>query len=362
MRVTSGEHPDIAHVRLSDTDMGVFRDAAEFIYPAAREWPEAVFLDEMEKEASGLAAFEFAGLAGMLEEFGTHGSWRVVVVHAPPPVTAELIPTPDRYLEPVENGLLKSDIHRGLILGLAEWYGYGYDSQQPGNIHNNVIAIAKESRQGISANAHLQLGFHTEDASYNLGEGYNVSPDWLTLHFLRNPDRVPSLVSLPDLGELSADARDALEEPFYINRTNPGQGGDANNADRPVSVIYYEAEDGSPWVRLNTEFLEEDIKDGDYSAGQRAALAELKALIDGAAVELDNRPGDIVLVDNRRTWHGRKEYGPNQKPRYDGYDRWQRRLVAADSAERIQAHEIDPRIVSPAKMFGAMAVGTAATS
>lgn len=341
MNITETIHPEIAEVRLSDEERRAFETIASDLHPELKGLPEHEAIDTM-LDAGEAAAEDLPGLYGALSELAGHESWKTMVVHGPLP--GRLPQTPDRYLEPGENPLFKEDIYRGLLLGMMGIYAYGYDSQQPGNIHNNVIAIKDQfGVRGISANPIDELGLHVEDASYNLG-GNNISPDWLTIHALRNPHIVPSLVSLPDLSKLSKEAREALEEEFFVNHTNPGQGGDANNAAKPVAVLY--GPNGN-WVRLNTERLDLDR----HSPRHAAALQEFVDLAVASTINLEFLPGDIVINDNRRILHGRAQYTKYQMPRFDGQDRWQRRMVASDDPVRIQKFEIAPRIVSPQAML-----------
>lgn len=341
MQITETIHPEIADVRLSEEEQRTLIGIAQDIRGEIEGLPEHQAVDAM-LDAGEAAAEDFPGLYGALSELSTHESWKTMVVHGPVP--GLLPPTPDRYLEPGENPLFKEDVYRGVLLGMMGLYAYGYDSQQPGNIHNNVIAIKNQfGVRGISANPVDELGLHVEDASYNLGDD-NISPDWLTIHALRNPHVVPSLVSIPDLTKLSREARQALEEEFFVNHTNPGQGGDQNNADKPVAVLYGP---NGEWVRLNTEQLDLDR----HSPRHRAALQEFVDLAVASTIDLDFLPGDIVINDNRRILHGRAQYKRHQMPRFDGEDRWQRRVVAADDASRIQRFETVPRIVSPQAML-----------
>ncbi len=346
MNITKTFGPEIADVHFSESESGDLAGIASEIYFSLRDVPEDLALDALLKTGQQSGSL-FPKLRDALGELVTHESWKVMVMHGPPPIDTELGPTPVRYLKPKENPILKTDICRALILGMAGVYPYGYDSQQPGNIHNNVVAIKSfEGKKGISANAADRLGLHNEDASYNLSE-YNISPDWLTIQALRNPALVPSLVSLPNIGNLPTSTRRLLEEDFFVNHTNPGQGGDENNAQRPVSVLY--GPDGQ-WIRLNTEQLDMD----KHSIRHAEALQTLVDMASEATIELDFLPGDIVINDNRRVLHGRARYLPHQAPKYDGTDRWQRRVVAADESARIQQFEVEPRIVSPREMFAAI--------
>ena len=58
-----------------------------------------------------------------------------------------------------------------------------------------------------------------------------------------------------------------------------------------------------------------------------AALATLAVLVDETAQTFQLNSGDLAIVDNRVTVHGRTAF----TPRYDGRDRWlQRTFVLAD--------------------------------
>ena len=53
-------------------------------------------------------------------------------------------------------------------------------------------------------------------------------------------------------------------------------------------------------------------------------IARLEAAIEAAAVGVRLRPGDVLLLDNRRTVHSRSSF----EPRFDGNDRWLQRVWA----------------------------------
>lgn len=282
------------------------------------------------------------------------------MLQLPPPADDELPPTPIDYRSQAENTLLKVGVFRGLILGMAGWYGYGYTSQQPGNVINDVIAIKKLSGvHGVSANAAAELGLHTEDASYNLADAvaedgsrlpndYDISPDWLTLQFLRNPDKVPTFVSAPDPNVLPDEIHALLREPWYINLTNPGQGGQDNNADLPQALLYDIPGKPETFIRANTANLIV-VKDADPKAQE--ALDAFRGILADFAVDLPTDPGALVLIDNRRVLHGRRNYTEAKSPRWDGTDRWQQRVVCADDSVRVKSYEDAPRIINPQNLL-----------
>nr|BFE86607.1 hypothetical protein GCM10020093_092080 [Planobispora longispora] len=65
-----------------------------------------------------------------------------------------------------------------------------------------------------------------------------------------------------------------------------------------------------------------------------AALAELGEVFDRSAQSVRLLPGDLVIVDNRVTVHGRTAF----QPRYDGRDRWLQRTFVAVNLRRSRDH------------------------
>ncbi|NYI69608.1 hypothetical protein GGQ54_000168 [Naumannella cuiyingiana] len=343
----------------SDHDLSVLGEQVEALHPELTGLDHATAFDRMYAAGESLRE-EVPELAELLAGIASHTSFKATVLVLPPAAENELPPTPVDYRSPEDNELLKVGIYRGLVLGLAGWYGFGYTSQQPGNVINDVIAIQRLAGvHGVSANAAAELGLHTEDASYNLADAvaedgsrldasYDISPDWLTLHFLRNPDRVPTFVSAPDPDALSDRANELLRQPYYINLTNPGQGGADNNADLPQALLYESPGRSETFIRANTANLIV-VKDAHPEA--QAALDEFRSVLGDFAVDLPTDPGCLVLIDNRRVLHGRRNYTEAKSPRFDGTDRWQQRVVCADDASRVKTYEDAARIINPQNLL-----------
>ncbi len=330
---------------LPTDEIQTIRGAVEDIFDEIDGLTEAEAFDLHAKVGADLRP-DLPVLDEVLEEFSTHRSWGAIIVRLAEPDDAEIGSTPTSYLSPEQNPWLKHDGHRAILLGVAQWYGYGYTSQQPRNIHNNVIAIPEYAdANGISASLR-PLKKHTEDASYD-----PFSPDFLTLDFLRNPDDVGTTLSMPDFYTLSPAAQETLSRPFLVNRTNPGQGGSANDNLRAVAPFYGDTE--HPWIRLNTATL--DLSECD--AREIMALIELAEVMKSQEVVIPPTPGDLLLIDNRRVLHGREGYSEDRLPKFDGTDRWQRRVVATQDPELLQQVEVEPRIVDPQLIF---AVGSGA--
>jgi hypothetical protein len=75
-----------------------------------------------------------------------------------------------------------------------------------------------------------------------------------------------------------------------------------------------------------------------HSDVANAALQALRAAIERASHSIVLGAGDILVLDNRRCVHGRDSFGA----RYDGKDRWLRRLNISSDLLRITANQIAP--------------------
>ncbi|MER6234200.1 TauD/TfdA family dioxygenase [Streptomyces sp. NPDC001616] len=64
------------------------------------------------------------------------------------------------------------------------------------------------------------------------------------------------------------------------------------------------------------------------------ALAEFGRACEASARTLRLTPGDLVIIDNRVTVHGRTAF----HPRYDGADRWLQRTYVTTDLRRSRDH------------------------
>lgn len=76
-------------------------------------------------------------------------------------------------------------------------------------------------------------------------------------------------------------------------------------------------------------------------------MVEIHDHLESRRLDLALHAGQIAIIDNRRVLRGRPAFKLGQEPKYDGTDRWQRRLVVANDASRIQQHEARYRVVNP---------------
>jgi L-asparagine oxygenase len=190
-----------------------------------------------------------------------------------------------------------------------------YRAEKSGALVQDVVPVP--GRESFSGNAgSALLTFHNENAFHQ------HEPDYVLLLCLRaDHDRIAGLRTAclrEVLPMLSEDSLEALFSPEFITAPPPSFG--ADGAPRsPQPVLFGAPED--PDMRMAT------IATRALTERAAAALADFGKACDAAARILVLAPGDMAILDNRVTAHGRSAF----RPRYDGADRWvQRTFVIAD--------------------------------
>ncbi|WP_414942626.1 TauD/TfdA family dioxygenase [Amycolatopsis sp. cmx-11-51] len=154
-------------------------------------------------------------------------------------------------------------------------------------------------------------------------------PDHVMLLCLRpDHDRVAGLRTAclrEVLPVLSSQTRETLSAPEFITAPPPSFGTD-NPAPEPSPILTGAPED--PDMRMA------QIATRALTPRATAALTELVHAFDHAARTTRLAPGDLALIDNRVTAHGRTAF----HPRYHGTDRWLQRTFALTDLRRSRAH------------------------
>lgn len=316
----------------------------------------------------------FAEIKVLIGGLATHSDFKVAVLETGALDESTLPPTPNAYRTPEDNPIMREDVLRAAILGLNGWNAFGYTSQQPGNVINDIVTLrsskkpentgkpaeSPEREIALSAQSKL-LGLHTEDASFNIAGGqfpdgrmldqtYNMSPDVLSMYFLRNPREIPTTISAPDFHKLSDDTRATLMRPLFRNLTNPSQkeNSEDNDFDALVPVLY--GDETTPYIRANANGLvaAEELDDDTKRYAQQA-IGELMQLLTESTVNIECKPGNLTIVHNKLALHGRAQYPSDMTDdeTYGPKSRWQRRIVADYSASKTEPFEASPRIVDP---------------
>ena len=200
-----------------------------------------------------------------------------------------------------------------------------YLAEKSGALVQDVVPVpGQETFHGNAGS--VPLSFHTEN-------GFHPHPpDYVVFLCLRaDHDRSTGMRTAgirQALPLLTPDSRQALFAPEFITTPPPSFGAAAaGEADlQPRPVLSGAAED--PDIRMA------QLVTTPLTPRAAAALSEFGRACEETARTLRLTPGDLVIIDNRVTVHGRTAF----HPRYDGADRWLQRTHVTTDLRRSRDH------------------------
>ncbi|NKY55663.1 TauD/TfdA family dioxygenase [Nocardia flavorosea] len=317
---------DIEHRELPGTAAQALRDlAAEIARTVAR---------------SSADAAEFLADPALLAQIGARAGDLPAAVHTAvrPPATAagacivrglplsdsEIGPTPPDWQSAARwsadpgrtRGSFELDIAM-LLLAAAAGEPFGWAGQQDGRLVNNIIPAAGHEFEQSGASSTVLLSPHTEDAFHPL------RANMLMLACLRNLDSVGTTVSSVRRVRLPRPQQDILRTPTLPILPDVSYGSAFERAEAvPVPTLWsepgHEDDPGSLTLRFDPAYTPL----GDAGPEFREAYAQLERELERVCAVPALRRGELLLLDNDVAVHGRVPF----TPRYDGTDRWLKRV------------------------------------
>ncbi|PXX68612.1 TfdA family taurine catabolism dioxygenase TauD [Nocardia tenerifensis] len=226
-----------------------------------------------------------------------------------------------------------------LLLARCAGEPFGWQGQQGGRLVNNILPSPGHEHEQSGASSKTLLSPHSEDAFHP--ERANL----LMLGCLRNPDSVGTTVSSVRRVELAAAQRRLLSTPLLpiLPDVSYGTGHEQYSA-APLPTLWSPAGPDETTLRYDPAYTPLDDADPEF----RAAYAKLTDELERVCVTAALTPGELLLVDNDVAVHGRVPF----TARYDGTDRWLKRVNVRLPDRRRRAEESDEngygqRIVAP---------------
>ncbi|MFF2810195.1 TauD/TfdA family dioxygenase [Streptomyces sp. NPDC058000] len=277
---------------------GALIDSPDWLARARRAWPELP-----------------AGLTRGLREFRRDsGRTGTLLVRGLP--LGQVPPTP------VEPGSVQRDatVAAAVLAMIASGLGdpVAYRPEKTGAIVQNVVPVPGQEDYQSNAGSVL-LTFHTENAFHP------HRPDFVMLLCLRaDHERVAGLRTAcirEVLPLISEESRQALFSREFVTAPPPSFGLDGAGT-APHAVLTGAPDD--PDICVDLAATEPQTQRA------KVAMHELQELFDRTALNASLGPGELAIVDNRVTVHGRTAF----RPRYDGQDRWLQRTFAVTDLRR----------------------------
>jgi L-asparagine oxygenase len=210
-----------------------------------------------------------------------------------------------------------------MLLLLASGLGdpAAFAAEKYGALVQDVVPVpGEEEVQGNVGS--VELTFHTENAFHP------HRPDYVLLLCLRaDHEGIAELRTscirraLPDL---TTRTREVLRRPEYVTVAPPSFGRGAEGTVHAVLT----GDGADPDLCFDEAATRALTEEG------HGALAELSAVLRHSHEGIRLRPGDLAVVDNRVTVHGRSSF----TPRYDGRDRWLQRTFSFSDLRRSRDH------------------------
>ncbi|WP_260639575.1 TauD/TfdA family dioxygenase [Streptomyces angustmyceticus] len=257
------------------------------------------------------------------------------------PIDPGLPPTPSGWDLAAKSGAGHREEVALLLCGTALGDPFGWESQQDGRIVHDVCPAPGMEASLTSASSAKTLSLHTEDVFHP------CRADYVSLLCLRNPDAVGTTVTRVGSLDFPDSLRDTLRESrfrFYPDDSHTGTSHSANTtgdacdpSNGTMGPVLFGPEH-SPYLRFDIDFMSGE----DEEAAEAVTAAQ--EMLSKAAGRVALEPGDAVFIDNYQAVHGREPFAA----RYDGNDRWLKRLNISRDIRRLYAGSTNRSRIIPA--------------
>jgi Fe(II)/alpha-ketoglutarate-dependent arginine beta-hydroxylase len=328
--------PLVTGVDLASADVDAIDGLTDQLLEAWERVHDPFVVVDRARELAGLLP---EALQGVLRRFKSGASGPLLLVHGVP--IEPLGATPARWTSAQD--------HRSslvlLLVGEALGSSFGWSTQQEGRLIHDVVPTVGDELLQTGSNSTLALELHSEDCFHPF------RGEWLGLLCLRNPACVATLVSAVDWVDLSPDEWAALREPAFplladlSHQPSHGAHPDSSHvaiAPSPeaeyVPTLEWEAQRGVESIRFDPDFTGPPL-----TPRHVAALDALIAQLGRNCVEITLEPGDLLLIDNHRTVHGRASF----EATYGHDERWLKRVCITADLDRSRSarHSAACRVV-----------------
>lgn len=219
----------------------------------------------------------------------------------------------------------------GSILG----HPVSYAQEQNGRLIQNLVPVHKTEYQQISTSSKVELEMHTESSFHP------YRPSYVLLLCLRGDDAVATTYAddFDIVPKLSQEAISILQKTWFTTQIDQSfRSNGQPDVHIPTPIL---EKTNNDWKITYDSWFMKAVGDGSSESLSQAdrALQEMRDAVNESTKEVVLKTGDLLVINNDCTVHGRKPF----QPRYDGTDRWvQRMLVIRDMppSEHIDGHVI----------------------
>jgi L-asparagine oxygenase len=186
-----------------------------------------------------------------------------------------------------------------------------YEAEGHGRLFQDVVPVQSMAKNQTSIGSNVELEIHTEQAFSKL------KPDILCLSCLRgDPDALTYIFPVREiLSQMTKHEQETLRNPLWkcgvdLSFKLHGQEFAEGDVRGPMPIIY--GSDDDPLLTFD-----QDLMFSDEEAGKHL-LKKVVALYYEKRGQHNLKPGEIILIDNKRAVHGRSPF----YPKYNSNDRF----------------------------------------
>jgi len=194
-----------------------------------------------------------------------------------------------------------------LMAAFALGRPFNFERRRSKCLIDNLMPLKTDASAQLGTNS-TDLFWHTEDAHLV----YNA--DYLILFCLRGDPEARTVISCIDEKDISTPICALLEQPLYKIFPDASVVNSGSADFIPLLDKSY-----SPSVLRFDPLYTSCLNEASFEA-----LQYLINQLSAAAIGVALKPGDMLIIDNRRCVHARTSFNP----KYDGQDRWVQRLLS----------------------------------
>lgn len=203
------------------------------------------------------------------------------------------------------------------ILMHAALFGHpvGYAQEQNGKIIQDIFPVKGTETRQISTSSKTELALHTETAFHP------YKPDYVLLLCLRGDENAETTFASIEniLPYLSQHTIDILQKEVFLTGIDESfRTHGEPDMEIPLSILK-RTERG--WKLTYDATVMKGINEEADTA-----LRNLELAVSSSIQSIVLKTGQLLVIDNNSTVHGRKPF----EPRYDGTDRWLKRVLVVE--------------------------------
>lgn len=207
-------------------------------------------------------------------------------------------------------------ISEALTVGFGQFYGhpFGYPDEKQGERIHNIVPVPEHEYENTGSSSKGDFEAHVDNAAVS------PRPDVFVLSCVRSDPRGAAQTYIADARALRAHLDEAtiaaLREPTFEIRTPNSFTPDSWQWVGPRPAL--SGPSSMPEIWLNLYNVRTLTKRAEQALDAVRHAVQCPGVAEGVCL----RPGDVLIVDNRRVMHGRHPFDV----KYDGEDRWLQRV------------------------------------